>query len=1108
MKRIFLLNLILMFCVVSLDAKISKTKAIQSTKKIYSTSTAEIDAKTQIPISLFNIKKGPYSGTSVEIAKTYLKENINTFKMKTDLSDLSNIKLQQSFGISHVNFYQSVNDVPVFRSDVVVSIDRNNFVTFVTNNYKPNLEVSTIPSLTNQTAIEIAKENLNAKKIVGDTKSQLMIYAENETPQLAYKINLFCEEPLGDWEIFVNAIDGKIISVEDIAMYETRKKVTGSGFVWNPDPLTSSNQYYGTTGFIDPNGNDTDTPELNDQRILVPLQDITFSNEKYKLEGPHCKLSNFESPTDVFANPSSPDSFQFTRSQQGFEEVMVYFWIDSSQRYIQSLGFDSIQNLPIECDPHGLNGADNSHYIPSQNRLAWGEGGSDDDEDLDVIWHEYGHAIHNGIKPGWGGNEAGHLGEGFGDYWAGSYSRSINSNFNISSDKVFTWDAGFTVNGSGTFWDGRTLVDTRNYPPNGVSGMGVHDAGQIWSGALMLIWNDIGRDVLDKLVLKSHYYLSTSPTMRQNAQAVIQADRDLFGGIHLQQIVQHFGERNFVNPNDYVPQIQHTKLNDTEDLFGPYHIIAKILPGLAPLDSSSLKLIFGRGFEFTDTVQLIPTEIPSEFACDILGNGVSTNYRYYISASDINGTVVTSPANAPNMFYSFYVGFDTVLPTIIHNPLRDISLSRYPVNVGARATDNLGIDLVWVEYYKNFPAFSGTFTLENVEGNNYLAAFNIPISELQIGDSIFYKVVARDISTNQNISVFPEIGFNKFTIIETSGNVLIIDDDTANAFQKIMTEKGISEYKKAVDGSKSPNLFYTTLTELGYDVTFTKIADLDISMLSDYGVIIASSGITLDPLRREDLRDALVELALNGNKILIEGGEVGYDFRKSSTSDIDINFRQNVLHDSSWSADNGAGSITFFMPEHPIFTYPNTLFEPISFTTRHSYTDKDAMKLNPNDVLTYRAGNWSEETEDASIIVFGEDIEIPQIVFFAFAVGSITDSLTAKGLIENTITFLNGIVSVNENQNVKIPTKFSLKQNYPNPFNPKTKIKYEIAKSGFVNLKVFDVLGREIKTLVNENKNVGVYETEFDANNLNSGMYFYKLTTNNFSEMKKMILVK
>ena len=107
--------------------------------------------------------------------------------------------------------------------------------------------------------------------------------------------------------------------------------------------------------------------------------------------------------------------------------------------------------------------------------------------------------------------------------------------------------------------------------------------------------------------------------------------------------------------------------------------------------------------------------------------------------------------------------------------------------------------------------------------------------------------------------------------------------------------------------------------------------------------------------------------------------------------------------------------------------------------------------------------------------------------------------------------FLFGLTGVFEPTNVSennLPTKFSLQQNFPNPFNPNTKIKYEIAKSGFVSLKIYDILGREIKTLVNENKNVGTYEIDFDANNLNSGIYFYKLTTNNFSEMKKMILVK
>jgi hypothetical protein len=86
--------------------------------------------------------------------------------------------------------------------------------------------------------------------------------------------------------------------------------------------------------------------------------------------------------------------------------------------------------------------------------------------------------------------------------------------------------------------------------------------------------------------------------------------------------------------------------------------------------------------------------------------------------------------------------------------------------------------------------------------------------------------------------------------------------------------------------------------------------------------------------------------------------------------------------------------------------------------------------------------------------------------------------------------------------------KFSLNQNYPNPFNPSTIIKYEIPELSFVTIKVFDVLGNEITTLVNEEKTIGNYEVEFDATNFPSGIYFYKLQSGPFVESKKMILLK
>ncbi len=90
----------------------------------------------------------------------------------------------------------------------------------------------------------------------------------------------------------------------------------------------------------------------------------------------------------------------------------------------------------------------------------------------------------------------------------------------------------------------------------------------------------------------------------------------------------------------------------------------------------------------------------------------------------------------------------------------------------------------------------------------------------------------------------------------------------------------------------------------------------------------------------------------------------------------------------------------------------------------------------------------------------------------------------------------------------KIPSEYTLAQNYPNPFNPSTNIVFSIKENGFVLLKVYDILGKEVATLVNEQKPAGNYEVEFDASTLSSGMYIYKIQSGNFIETKKMLLMK
>jgi photosystem II stability/assembly factor-like uncharacterized protein len=118
------------------------------------------------------------------------------------------------------------------------------------------------------------------------------------------------------------------------------------------------------------------------------------------------------------------------------------------------------------------------------------------------------------------------------------------------------------------------------------------------------------------------------------------------------------------------------------------------------------------------------------------------------------------------------------------------------------------------------------------------------------------------------------------------------------------------------------------------------------------------------------------------------------------------------------------------------------------------------------------------------------------------------DSIIYAGTQGDAVYKLNFNTVNISNLSGNIPEKFILSQNYPNPFNPSTNIRYEIPKSGFVKLVVFDLIGKEIETLVNEKQSPGIYEINFNASRYPSGVYFYKLTTGNYVETKKMFLIK
>ena len=140
-----------------------------------------------------------------------------------------------------------------------------------------------------------------------------------------------------------------------------------------------------------------------------------------------------------------------------------------------------------------------------------------------------------------------------------------------------------------------------------------------------------------------------------------------------------------------------------------------------------------------------------------------------------------------------------------------------------------------------------------------------------------------------------------------------------------------------------------------------------------------------------------------------------------------------------------------------------------------------------------RGENWSEvETPDSSIVYDLQFLDARN----GYAVGE-------SGVILKLDPTLVDVVL-----ETSTPTEFVLYQNYPNPFNPATKISFRISDREFVKLKVFDILGNEVVTLVNEEKAAGEYEVEFNAKGLSNGIYFYRMQARNFAETKKFVLIK
>ena len=532
---------------------------------------------------------------SSAVAALYIELMGEQYGLPADPADLELVRTRESLLGYHYIYQQKIDGIPVDRAEFIVSVSKkDNRVYRVFNNIYPfkTAPARRMAALDLDAAYDIAWNHLRAQSdLGGPPKSRLVYTPEGEGFRLNYVIDLVLSAPDGAWSVRVDAGTGAVVSVEDTRLIRkitsetltaeerlaavsgpatdraaafarqlakqnadaqiiaSGSRATGSGVVFDPDPRTTLND----NSLADNSPASYFTPAY----FTRTLQDVTYSGGLYRVTGPYVNIINFESPATP---PSTTVDGNWTavRGNNAFNDAMTYFHLDQNQRYMQSLGFTGatgIQEGPIGTDTDGLGGDDNSHFIPSTNRLAFGHGCVDDDEDADVILHEYGHAIQHDISSNWYGGDTGAMGEGFGDYWAASYSYVQPNGDTFYPDWIYTWDGHGESNAC---WSGRILnangaqyVHTTTYSAHS-SIPGGYVSDELWSTPLFqslrtLMDQGYSRESVDQIILESHFGIGSGLKMRDMANLTIAAAQGLQpDGNHASVFIEKFLVHNII----------------------------------------------------------------------------------------------------------------------------------------------------------------------------------------------------------------------------------------------------------------------------------------------------------------------------------------------------------------------------------------------------------------------------------------------------------------------------------------------------------------------------------------------------------------------------------
>ncbi|MFA6598422.1 MAG: T9SS type A sorting domain-containing protein [Ignavibacteriaceae bacterium] len=402
----------------------------------------------------------------------------------------------------------------------------------------------------------------------------------------------------------------------------------------------------------------------------------------------------------------------------------------------------------------------------------------------------------------------------------------------------------------------------------------------------------------------------------------------------------------------------------------------------------------------------------------------------------------------------------------------------------------------------NVTAVDNYNVYQSKDGNNFqapvtLSPGNMILEGLQADSIYFLKLEAVNLSgkspQSEVLAGVPSAN--------TNPSILIV-----NGFDRSSTGNSYDFIRQHAQAVKANNgSFGSATNDAVLDGTF-KLSDYQIAdyILGDESTADETFSSTEQPIIKSFLN--------NGGSLFVSGSEIAWDLdNKGSAADKD--FAWNYLK-MKYMNDAPFGISAAYYKTEPFNNSICTGMPSFFFDNgTHGTIDvkwPDVIKSTNGGTGFLKYSDLDTASGYAGVLFSGnfpQSVKPGKMAIMGFPFETVYPEAVRNELMNKLLTFFNAPVSASEKSN-SLPKNFSLSQNYPNPFNPSTRISWQLAVGGNVSLKVYDVLGNEVATLVNGVKSPGYYTVEWNATGFASGVYFYSLNAGNFSAVKKLMVMK